>query len=179
MTTYYNGTVTGPIELPVTAYHHHDVESLSDVSTICLEITKEASENQVVSTTVTKIRSRPILERKYTTTNYPEGGRRAWSVVLGGYLAMLASFGFMASIGVFQEYIAKHQLNATSESSIGWIFSMYVFLSFFGGLLVGPVFDLNGPFFLLIAGGFCLVLGILLMSFSTGKSHITKFIDHC
>jgi hypothetical protein len=46
-----------------------------------------------------------------------------------------------------------------------------VFLSFFGGLWIGPVFDINGPRMLLITGSFCLVLGLLLMGQSTRKWH--------
>jgi MFS family permease len=60
---------------------------------------------------------------------------------------------------------------------VGWIFSVYVFLSFFGGLQVGPLFDLNGPRMLIIAGSFCLVLGILLMGQSTRKQPVFKMLS--
>ena len=71
---------------------------------------------------------------------------------------------------MFQEYLTKNQLKTFSESSIGWIFSLYVFLSFFGGLQVGPVFDIKGPRMLLISGGILLISGVLLMGISTGET---------
>ena len=95
MTSFFNGNTPGPIELPVTAYHHHDVESLSEVSTIYHEITND--DVSFASAKVVRSRSRPQLERKLTSRTYPEGGLKAWLVVLGSFCGMMASFGFMAT----------------------------------------------------------------------------------
>lgn len=59
---------------------------------------------------------------------YPEGGLRAWAVVLGSFSGMLASFGLMNSIGIFQAYVSTHQLAQYSDGTVGWIFSGFVFL---------------------------------------------------
>ncbi|KXH61110.1 hypothetical protein CSAL01_05715 [Colletotrichum salicis] len=75
----------------------------------------------------------------------PEGGLRAWSVVLGSWLALFSALGIMNSIAIFQTYVATHQLKGYSEGTIGWIFSVYTFLCFFGGIYIGPVFDQYGP----------------------------------
>jgi hypothetical protein len=56
---------------------------------------------------------------------YPEGGLRAWLVVFGSFCGMLASFGFMNTLGAFQTYLSTHQLKEYNESTIGWIFSVY------------------------------------------------------
>jgi hypothetical protein len=56
---------------------------------------------------------------------YPEGGLRAWLVVFGSFCGMLASFGFMNTIGVFQTYLSNNQLKEFNDSTIGWIFSVY------------------------------------------------------
>lgn len=95
---------------------------------------------------------------------YPEGGLQAWLVVFGGFCGMTAAFGFMNTIGVFQAYLVEHQLRGYSESTVGWIFSVYVFISLLGGLIIGPVFDAKGPRWLLIAGGLLSVLGTMVMS---------------
>ncbi|KAI9836718.1 MAG: hypothetical protein M1837_003267 [Sclerophora amabilis] len=103
---------------------------------------------------------------------YPEGGLRAWSVVLGSIMGMTASFGMMNSIGVFQAYISNDQLKDYGEGTIGWIFSLYVFLSFFCGVQIGPIFDMRGPRLLVLSGSvliesltaywhFLIVFGIL------------------
>ncbi|KAF2429434.1 MFS general substrate transporter [Tothia fuscella] len=99
--------------------------------------------------------------------SYPEGGLQAWLVVLGSFSGMMAGFGFMNTIGVFQAYLSTHQLREYNESTIGWIFSVYVFLSFFGGLQIGPIFDAKGPFWLILAGAILLPVSVLLMGFCT------------
>lgn len=77
------------------------------------------------------------------------------------------------SVGVFQGYLSTHQLKDYSEGTIGWIFGVYVFLAFFGGLQIGPVFDAKGPFWLILAGSIIFTLSIFLMSICTRKSLIT------
>lgn len=77
----------------------------------------------------------------------------------------------MSLVGVFQEYVAKNQLASYNEDQVAWIFSIYVFLAFFGGLIVGPIFDLKGPRLLLILGSLFLVTGVLLMGISTAYWH--------
>ncbi|QIW97035.1 hypothetical protein AMS68_002553 [Peltaster fructicola] len=103
--------------------------------------------------------------------DYPEGGRQAWLVVLGSFASMTAGFGYMNSIGVYQAYLASNQLSTYSEGSIGWIFSMYVFLSFFCGVQIGPVFDSHGPKWLIAAGSACLLASIFLLSICTQYWH--------
>ncbi|KAI8271099.1 Riboflavin transporter MCH5 [Colletotrichum sp. SAR 10_98] len=98
---------------------------------------------------------------------YPEGGLRAWSVVLGSWLALFSALGIMNSIAVFQTYVATHQLQGYREGTIGWIFSVYTFLCFFGGIYIGPVFDRWGPRWLVLSGTVCLVIGVMLLSICT------------
>ncbi|KAI4102537.1 MAG: hypothetical protein LQ345_007369 [Seirophora villosa] len=102
---------------------------------------------------------------------YPEGGLQAWLVVLGSFSGMLAAFGQMNIIGTFQAYLITHQLAETSPGTVGWIFSLYVFLAFGCGLQVGPIFDRNGPRWLVFAGSVCLVVGMIGVSESTAYWH--------
>lgn len=104
-------------------------------------------------------------------TFYPEGGSRAWLVVFGSFCGLVAALGLMNSVGIYQAYLAEHQLSGFSESSIGWIISVYVFLSFGGGLIVGPVFDVHGPRLLVLAGSILLVLCMMLLGLCTQYWH--------
>ena len=72
-------------------------------------------------------------------------------------------------MGIFQAYLATHQLSRYSESTIGWIFSVYTFLSFFCGIQIGPIFDVYGPRFLVLAGNILLVASMLLLGVCEGK----------
>jgi hypothetical protein len=115
--------------------------------------------------------------------DYPEGGLKAWSVVIGSFCAMFSIFGIINTTAVFQEYLSTHQLKNYSPGEIGWIFSVSLFLTFFGGAFVGPVFDALGPRALVLAGSICLLLSAFLLGVCTGKlykitivhSLLTKF----
>ncbi|KAI5821482.1 major facilitator superfamily domain-containing protein [Pyronema omphalodes] len=98
---------------------------------------------------------------------YPEGGLKAWSVVFGSFLCMVASFGAMNTLGTLHAHLSKNQLINHSSGEIGWIFGVYSFLSFFGGIIIGPVFDTFGPAWLLRTGAVFLVAGLMLFSIST------------
>lgn len=98
---------------------------------------------------------------------YPEGGLGAWSVVLGSFLGLAASLGMMNTVGIYHAYIAEHFLQDYTESTISWIFSMYVFLSFFCGLQIGPIFDAHGPRLLVLAGSILICTSNLLLGICT------------
>ncbi|EME46321.1 hypothetical protein DOTSEDRAFT_42850 [Dothistroma septosporum NZE10] len=102
---------------------------------------------------------------------YPEGGLRAWLVVGGSFCGLLAALGIMNTVGVYQAYLAEHQLANYSESTIGWIISVYVFLSFGAGLLIGPVFDMYGPRLLVLAGSVLVMLSVMLLGVCTRYWH--------
>ncbi|CCE26720.1 related to monocarboxylate transporter 2 [Claviceps purpurea 20.1] len=96
---------------------------------------------------------------------YPEGGLRAWLVVLGSWFALMSAMGLMNTIAVFQAYTLSHQLRHCSAGTVGWVYSIYTFLAFFCGVYIGPVFDKYGPRWLIIAGCGTIVCGVLCMSF--------------
>lgn len=75
----------------------------------------------------------------------------------------MGALGLMNTIGTFQAYFSTHQLAGMSESSIGWIFGIYAFLSFFCGIQIGPVFDAKGPRWLIFAGSILIMATYLLL----------------
>jgi MFS family permease len=77
----------------------------------------------------------------------------------------------MNTIGIFQAYLASNQLSAYNEQSIGWIFSVYVFLAFFCGVQIGPVFDAHGPRWIVAGGTVLLILSAFLMAECTKYWH--------
>lgn len=101
--------------------------------------------------------------------SFPEGGMRAWLVVLGAWFALMSAMGLMNTIAIFQAYTLSHQLKGHSEGTVGWIFSLYNFLAFFCGVYIGPVFDKYGPRWLVIAGCITTVTGVVCMSFCKGR----------
>ena len=93
----------------------------------------------------------------------PDGGRKAWGVVFGGFLCLFCTFGFCNAIGVLQSYYETGPLRNHTASQIGWIASAQFFF-FFGAMIVGPMFDVIGAQPLLIVGTFFNVLGFMMLS---------------
>ncbi|KAL0576987.1 hypothetical protein V5O48_004997 [Marasmius crinis-equi] len=75
--------------------------------------------------------------------DFPDGGTRAWLVVLGTALSSTASFGYVNSWGVFQSYYEKTLLQDLSPSTIAWIGSVQYSLVFLPALPIGRLFDLG------------------------------------
>ncbi|KAK7397641.1 hypothetical protein QQX98_012996 [Neonectria punicea] len=88
----------------------------------------------------------------------------AWLCVLGSFMFLVPSFGFMQSLGTVQTYLSLNQLSDYSTGEVGWISSVYLFLSLVLGLLVGPYFDVQGPPILAPVGAAGVIATYLLMA---------------
>ncbi|KAF2753018.1 MFS general substrate transporter [Pseudovirgaria hyperparasitica] len=109
----------------------------------------------------------PDAKEIAAASDFPDGGRAAWTVVAGGFLCLFCSFGWMICIGVFQDYYSTTLLSQYDSSTIAWIPSTQSFMMFFGAPFFGKIFDSYGPRPLLIGGTFFHVFGIMMTSLST------------
>ncbi|KAM0248645.1 hypothetical protein ACHAQJ_009387 [Trichoderma viride] len=96
----------------------------------------------------------------------PDGGFRAWLVVLGGFLDFAIAFGLVNSFGTFQ---ARYESQWTwlSTSTITWIGSVQLFILFLGGAVVGPIYDKYGSRALMFSGTAVCLLSFICSSFAT------------
>ncbi|CAM1510757.1 Fc.00g082700.m01.CDS01 [Cosmosporella sp. VM-42] len=97
----------------------------------------------------------------------PDGGRVAWLVVLGAWCTSFCSFGWLNSVGVFQEYYQNELLTDYSASSISWIPSLQIFFMMGMGPIVGAIYDHFGPRWLILIGSFLHIFGIMMASLGT------------
>lgn len=74
---------------------------------------------------------------------YPDGGTRAWLVVLGAMCSTFSTFGLVNSWGVFQAYYEINTLKDSNPSSIAWIGSIQYSLVTLPGIITGRLFDLG------------------------------------
>lgn len=84
---------------------------------------------------------------KYVDENgrvYPDGGREAWLVVFGSFMGLIPGFGIVNSLGAIESYVSKNQLANVSQSTISWIFSLFLVISSLSCVLTGGYFDRNG-----------------------------------
>lgn len=83
----------------------------------------------------------PAPDTSYTA--YPDGGKKAYIVVLGAWLTLFPASGLLNSAGILQAWLFEHTLEKYTESQISWIFSTFAFLFFFRGFIVGTI--MPGP----------------------------------
>jgi hypothetical protein len=116
--------------------------------------------------------------------DFPEGGLKAWSVVVGSFCGSFSVFGIINSTAVLLEYLSTHQLKDYSPSQIGWIFGLSLFLTFFCGAPIGPIFDAYGPRVLIFSGSILLILSMMLLGLCTGEltfphHALSTYADFC
>ena len=128
-----------------------------------------ASNSYAPSLASSKAEIERSAEHNWETT-YPDGGLRAWLVVLGCWMALFAGLGVMNTLATFQTYVVSHQLAGIPDGTVGWVFSLFTFLSFFLGIYAGPLFDKYGPRWLVFLATLGLFAGLMLFSVCTGKS---------
>ncbi|KAK2735003.1 hypothetical protein FQN57_001379 [Myotisia sp. PD_48] len=96
-----------------------------------------------------------------------EGGTQGWLTVLGAHAALIVSFGWVNSMGVFQAHYETHQLKNFSSSEVAWITSVEFFFLFSFSPISGKLFDSYGPRLPLIIGSFMHIFGLMMTSIST------------
>ncbi|KAK0383945.1 hypothetical protein NLU13_8036 [Sarocladium strictum] len=106
---------------------------------------------------------------------FPDGGLQAWLVVMGGFFAVFASFGWINCIGIFQAYYEENQLRSYSSSTISWIPSTESFMMFFCGPIVGKMTDYYGPRVPILIGSFLHIFGLMMMSLA--KNYYQIFLS--
>jgi MFS family permease len=99
-----------------------------------------------------------------TEDDFPEGGLRAWLVVISSWLLLFPSFGFMISIGVLQDYWNQNQLSNYTARDVGWIPSVFVYIALAAGIWVGPLFDRYGPRWIALLGSVAFTLMVFLLA---------------
>ncbi|KAB5523171.1 putative MFS transporter [Coniochaeta sp. 2T2.1] len=97
----------------------------------------------------------------------PDGGTAAWWVVLGAWCVSFCSYGWINSVGTFQEYYQSGPLKEYSASTISWIPSLQIFFMSVLGPVVGHVYDRYGMRLLVLVGTLMHVFGLMMASVST------------
>ncbi|KAM0280547.1 hypothetical protein ACHAQH_003992 [Verticillium albo-atrum] len=103
----------------------------------------------------------------YPGSDAPDGGLAAWLVVLGVWCTAFCSFGWVNSVGAFQEYYQNDLLSNYSPSTISWVPSLQIFFMTATGPFFGQIYDTYGPRHLVLIGSFMHVFGLMMASLST------------
>ncbi|KAL6874607.1 MFS general substrate transporter [Trichoderma longibrachiatum] len=98
---------------------------------------------------------------------FPEGGLRAWLVVLGCWCILFTSFGYVNSFGVYETYYLKTFLSDHSPSDVAWIGAIQSFAQFSAALVAGPLADRYGAMIIIRPFSLLLVVAMMLTSLCT------------
>ncbi|KAG7087559.1 hypothetical protein E1B28_013514 [Marasmius oreades] len=94
----------------------------------------------------------------------PDGGLRAWLVIVGIFCLAFTAFGCMSTWGVFQAYYEETLLKGSSSAKIAWIGSVQYALVFTPSMVVGRLFDKGYYHSILISSSAVLVLATMLLA---------------
>nr|VWO98132.1 MFS domain-containing protein [Ganoderma boninense] len=108
----------------------------------------------------------------------PDGGSRAWTVVLGSTLALFASTGMVNAYGAFQDYYQSTLLPSSSAASISFIGSLQLFLLFAASPITGRIFDAYGTTVLISLGSLLCVLSMMMVSLVQKDRAYQLFLSH-
>ncbi|KAF8520548.1 MFS general substrate transporter [Gautieria morchelliformis] len=92
-----------------------------------------------------------------------DGGARAWCTVLGGWLALFATFGYGSSYGVYQDLYTR--AGTSSTSNISWIGSVNLFIFIGMGLPAGTLVDKGYFRHVILVGSFIYIFSLFALSF--------------
>ncbi|KAI0628488.1 monocarboxylate permease [Trametes polyzona] len=108
----------------------------------------------------------------------PDGGKEAWTVVLGSSLALFASAGMVNTYGTFQDYYEATLLPSSSSSTIAFIGSLQIFFLYFIGTLTGRIFDVYGTKYLIPTGSVISVFSLMMTSLCQKDQAYQVFLAH-
>ncbi|EGO19309.1 hypothetical protein SERLADRAFT_364080 [Serpula lacrymans var. lacrymans S7.9] len=106
----------------------------------------------------------PVTERLPELEVPPDGGIQAWLSVFGCFLVYFCTLGLINAFGEFNVFYTDDYLSNYSPTLITMIGALQVFVLYFLGAWVGPIFDAYGPRYLIPASGLVMVFALCMLS---------------
>jgi len=155
----------------------HDVPSSGDVSISKPQKLGRDHDDEDAPEIVEVAHSPGGANEESALTTYPDGGVRAWLVVVGSTAVLTSTYGLMTAGGLFLTFWKESQLAEYTETEIAWIIAMFVFLDSLVSGPAGLLFDKFGAQRLLFPCGLIYGFSFLGLSFSTTYAHfMTCFV---
>ncbi|KAJ6462101.1 monocarboxylate permease [Mycena sanguinolenta] len=119
-----------------------------------------------------ELQSRPSSESSTSVDDFPDGGLRAWAVVLGAFCTFFATFDRILSFGCFlnsgrQAGFSIPILTITHVPTSAWIGSVARCMIFLPGVLVGRLSDLGYFQATFATGSVLIIIGTFLIPVCT------------
>ncbi|KAK7030417.1 hypothetical protein VNI00_014161 [Paramarasmius palmivorus] len=140
------------------------VEGSTDAGHDAKQKVEETLNDNACHTTIPSAPHEKSMPTGSTTDIVPEGGLRAWLVVLGGACCHFATYGYGGTWGVFQAYYQHTFLEEMSPSAISWIGSIQHATAVIPYLILGHFFDKGYFHSTFIAASVLLVVATMLVA---------------
>jgi len=115
-------------------------------------------------------------EQFHHAVTFPEGGLRAWTVVLGVWILQFCTFGYTNAYGVYNDFYVREYLKEKySSSQISWIGSVQLLVVLSAGLFTGRAFDTGYFYHLVIGGSVLFVFCLFMLSLSRPEHYYQVF----
>ncbi|KAI0318915.1 major facilitator superfamily domain-containing protein [Amylostereum chailletii] len=115
------------------------------------------------------------LELEVEAGERVDGGIQAWGTLIGGFLTIVATFGYSNAFGVYQDlYTRSH---AASASRISWIGSTQLCLLFAMALPAGKLVDMGYFRHTVFAGSVIYVLSLFMLSLAHPDQYYQVFLS--
>ncbi|QLQ80873.1 hypothetical protein HG537_0E02280 [Torulaspora globosa] len=129
-------------------------------------LTKKNNVVEIGGSKLSNVKSKEFLDEGTLDdeSEFPDRGLQAWLAVFGSFVGLVPVFGLLNSLGAIESYISRHQLASVPASTISWIFSLYLSMSFLSCIFAGGFFDRNGSLVLMCTGTVIYIGGIMCLA---------------
>ncbi|KAF8148400.1 MFS general substrate transporter [Crassisporium funariophilum] len=113
----------------------------------------------------------------FSSDDAADGGVDAWVTIFGAWLILFATFGYLYSFGVYQDYYTRYFLSHHSPSKIAWIGSFQLMMPFALGIVSGKLFDAGYFHALEITGSSIFALSLFMLSLAEPQQYYQVFLS--
>ncbi|KAK7030679.1 MFS general substrate transporter [Favolaschia claudopus] len=118
-----------------------------------------------------------VVESVPTDLTVPEGGLQAWITVAGAWFVLFATFGYLYSFGVYENFYVLEYLANHTPSSIAWIGSFQLMMPFCLGVVSGKLFDEGYFHSVQIVGGVIFTVSLFMLSLAKPFQYYQIFLS--
>ncbi|KAF7356661.1 MFS general substrate transporter [Mycena venus] len=107
----------------------------------------------------------------------PDGGLKAWTTIAGAWLVLFATFGYLYSFGVYEDFYVLEYLTNHTPSSIAWIGSFQLMMPFALGIISGKLFDEGYFHHVEVVGGVIFTVSVFMLSLAKPLQYYQIFLS--
>ncbi|KAF5333942.1 hypothetical protein D9757_015483 [Collybiopsis confluens] len=112
----------------------------------------------------------------------PDGGRDAWTTMLGVTMVSFATFAFPScsfvnAYGAFADFYNEQYLTTYSPTLISMIGAVQIFILYILAGTAGAVFDAIGPRYMIPASGIVVVFSLFMLSITKSENIYQQFLS--